>query len=149
MKGKEKGYAHCIIDQWVNLTFTGGLLFPRLDYDGTVKLGKFWKANNLSDSLERDLKRYNLYEDETPHSFRHGGVVDRLRKDNFLELTMYTAYMKDKSTAWNYAKGLRHFFPKNFDWKDAGVDVEGNEDLKDLATQMLSWKAFSSDNVPL
>ena len=95
------------------------------------------------------LKRYHLYEDETPHSFRHGGVVDSLRKGNSLELTMYTAFMKDKSTAWNYAKGLRHLLPKNFDWKDAGVDVKGNEDLKDLATQMLSWKAFSSDSAPL
>ena len=36
---------------------------------------------------------------------------------------MYTAYMKNTSTAWNYAKGLRHLMPKNFDWKDAGVDV--------------------------
>ena len=75
--------------------------------------------------------------------------MDSLRKGNSLELTMYTAYMKDKSTAWNYAKGLRHLLPKNFDWKDAGVDMQGNEDLKDLATQMLSWKAFSSDSVPL
>jgi len=102
MKGKEKWCAHCIIDEWVNLaklllkiTFAGGLLFPRLDYDGTVKPGKMWKANDLSDSLERDLKRYHLYEDETPHSFRHGGVVDSLRKGNSLELTMYTAFMKD------------------------------------------------------
>ena len=76
MKGKEKWCAHCIIDDWVylakvmlNSTFTGGLLFPRLDYDGTVKLGKKWRAKDLSDSLERDLKRYHLYADESPHSF--------------------------------------------------------------------------------
>ena len=62
---------------------------------------------------------------------------------------MYTAYMKDASTAWNYAKGLRHLLPKNFDWKDAGVDVQGKEDLKDFATQMLFLKAFSSDSVLL
>ena len=50
MKGQEKWCAHCIIDEWVslaktmlNIPFTGGLLFPRLDYDGTVKLGKKWK----------------------------------------------------------------------------------------------------------
>ena len=120
-----------------------------MDYDGTVKLGKKWRAKDLSDSLERDLKRYHLWGDETPHSFRHGGVVDSLRKGNSLELTMYTAYMKDKSTAWNYAKGLRHLLPKNFNWKDAGVDVHGKDDLKDLATQMLSWKAFSSNSVCL
>ena len=70
--------------------------------------------------------------------------MDSLRQGNCLELTMYTAYMKDTSTAWNYAKGLRHLLPKNFDWKDAGVDVQGKE-----ATQMLSWKAFSSDSVLL
>ena len=81
----------------LNISFTGGLLFPRLDYDGTVKLGKKWKSNDLSDSLERDLRRYHLYEDETPHSFRHGGVVDSLRKGNSLQLTMYTAYMKNTS----------------------------------------------------
>ena len=75
--------------------------------------------------------------------------MDSLRKGNSLELTMYTAYMKDKTTAWNYAKGLRHLFPKNFDWKDAGVDVQGKEDIQDLAKQMLSWKAFSSDGVAL
>ena len=57
--------------------------------------------------------------------------------------------MKDKSTAWNYAKGLRHLFPKNFDWRDAGVDIQGKEDINDLARQMLSWKAFSSSSLPL
>ena len=156
MQGKEPWCAHCVIDEWVNLaklllklTFEGGLLFPRLDYDGTVKLGKKWKAKDLSDSLERDLKRYHLYGDETPHSFRHGGVVDSLRKGNSLELTMYTAYMKDTSTAWNYAKGLRHLLPKNFDWKDAGVDVKGKDDIQELAKQMLSWKAFSSNSTAL
>ena len=108
-----------------------------------------WKAKDLSDSLERDLKRYHLYEEETPHSFRHGGVVDSLRKGKSLQMTMYTAYMKDTSTAWNYAKGLRHMLPKNFEWKDAGVDVQGTDDLKELATQMLSWKAFSPSSSPL
>ena len=95
MKNKENWCAHCIIDEWVNLaksrlklTFTGGLLFPRLDYDGTVKLGKQWKANELSDLLERDLKRYHLSGGETPHSFRHGEVVDSLRRRNSLQLTM-------------------------------------------------------------
>ena len=91
----------------MKFTFTGGLLFPRLDYDRTVKLGKQWKANELSDLLEKDLKRYHLYGGETPHSFRHGEVVDSLRRRNSLQLTMYTAYIKNTSTAWNYAKGLR------------------------------------------
>ena len=64
-------------------------------------------------------------------------------------MTMYTTFMKNKGTAWNYAKGLRHLLPKNFDWKDAGVDVHGTDDLKELATQMHSWKAFAPDSSPL
>ena len=48
-------------------------------------------SNDLSESLERDLKRYHLYANKPPHSFRHGGVVDSLRKDISLELTMYTS----------------------------------------------------------
>ena len=50
MKGKEPWCTHCIIDEWVllaksilKLTFTGGLLFPRLHYNGTVKLEKHGK----------------------------------------------------------------------------------------------------------
>jgi len=31
--------------------------------------------------------------------------------------------------------------PKNFEWKDAGVDMH----IQDLAKQLLSWKAFSSN----
>ena len=54
--------------------------------------------------------------------------------------------MKNTSTAWNYAKGSRHLMPQNFDWKDAGVDVQGKDDTQDLAKQMLSWKAFSSES---
>jgi hypothetical protein len=54
MKGKEPWCAHCIIDEWVllakfmlKLTFAGGLLFPRLHYDGTVKLGKLGKPTTF------------------------------------------------------------------------------------------------------
>ena len=58
---------------------------------------------------------------------------------------MYTAYMKDKSTAWNYAKCLRHLMPKNFDWKDAGVGTDLNPvDELTLCAQMQGWKAFIS-----
>jgi len=39
--------------------------------------------------------------------------------------------------------------PKNFDWKDAGVDVHHKDDIKELAKQMLSWKAFSPDSTSL
>ena len=46
---------------------------------------------------------------------------------------MYTAFMKDEGTAWNYAKGLRHLLPENFDWKDASVNINGTDDLKELA----------------
>ena len=43
MLGIEDWCAHCIIDEWVslaksaNISFDRGLLFPRLDYDGTIK----------------------------------------------------------------------------------------------------------------
>ena len=46
--------------------------------------------------------------------------------------------MKNTSTAWNYAKGLRQLMPKNFEWKDAGVDMHGRDDIQDLAKQLLS-----------
>ena len=67
VSGVEDWRAHCIIDEWVNLakkyglSFDRGLLFPRLNHDGTIIMNKRWKANDLSDTLERDLKRYNLY----------------------------------------------------------------------------------------
>ena len=46
MIGVEDWCAHCIIDEWVllaksiNISFDRGLLFPCLDYDGTIKLNK-------------------------------------------------------------------------------------------------------------
>ena len=128
VKEIEPWCAHCIIDEWValeremlHLTFQDGLLFPRLNYDGTVNHGKRWRAKDISDSLERDLKRYHLYEGETPHSFRHGGTVDSLKKGKNLEKTMCLAYMKSTSTAKIYSKGITHLFPAGFDWKEAGV----------------------------
>ena len=77
-----------------------------------------------SDFMERDLKRYYLHEEETPHS--NVGVVDTPRQGNSLSEGTALA-------AWNYAKGLKHLLPKNFDWKDAGVGVNGTDDLKELA----------------
>ena len=56
----ESWCAHCIIDEWVllaksmNISFDRGLLFPRLEYDGTIKHNKRWRAKDLSDSLDRD-----------------------------------------------------------------------------------------------
>ena len=81
VSGVEDCCAHCIIDEWVKLakkyglSFDRGLLFLRLNHDGTIIMNKRWKADDLSDTLERDLNRYNLYANETPHSFRHGGTV--------------------------------------------------------------------------
>jgi len=147
VKEVEPWCAHCIIDEWValaremiHLTFQDGLLFPRLNYDGTVKHGKRWRAKDISDSLERDLKRYHLYEGETPHSFRHGGTVDSLKKGKNLEKTMCLAYMKSTSTAKIYSKGITHLFPAGFDWKEAGVDTSKTDEV-DLACQMQAWKA--------
>ena len=151
VKEVEPWCAHCIIDEWValakimlQLSFQDGLLFPRLNYDGTVKHGKRWRAKDISDSLERDLRRYHLYEGETPHSFRHGGTVDSLKKGKNLEKTMCLAYMKSTSTAKIYSRGITHLFPAGFDWKEAGIDTSKTDEV-DLACQMQAWKAFVSD----
>ena len=86
VKAQEPWCAHCIIDLWVNLakqsgmSFKTGLLFPRIDNNGAIKMDKRWRSKELKDSLERDLKRYHIYGGETPQSFRHGGTVDSLRK---------------------------------------------------------------------
>jgi hypothetical protein len=142
----ESWCAHCIIDEWVllaksmNISFDRGLLFPRLEYDGTIKHNKRWRAKDLSDSLDRDLKRYNLFENESPHSFRHGGTVHSLQKGEDLPNVMYRAYMKNYSTAKIYSKGLSVLFP-NFDWSKAGVDVS-QISADELSIQMQSWRAF-------
>ena len=84
VSGVENWCAHCVIDHYVTLaktfglTFDRGLLFPRLKHDGTIILEKRWKAHDLTASLEADLKRYNLFANESPHSFRHGGMVHSL-----------------------------------------------------------------------
>ena len=49
-----------------------------------------WKAKSIQDSLERDLKRYKLYQRETPQAFRHGETVNSLETGQDLERTMYT-----------------------------------------------------------
>ena len=109
----EKWCAHCIIDDWVleaqsfGISFEEGLLFPKLDPYGKLKLGLRWVAKDLTETLKRDLERYHLYEGETPHSFRHGGTVDSLKKGRSLEQTMYLAYMKNKKTAEMYSRGLK------------------------------------------
>ena len=70
----------------------------------------------MSLSLERDLKRYNLYAKETPHSFiiRHGGTltVHNLKMGYSLKTTMYEAFIKNKQTAWVYSKGLSVLYPE-------------------------------------
>ena len=86
-----------------------------------LKLGLRWVAKDLTETLKRDLERYHLYEGETPHSFRHGGTVDSLKKGRSLEQTMYLAYMKNKKTAEMYSRGLKALLPKGFDWKDVGI----------------------------
>ena len=96
-----------------------------------------WIAKDLTETLKNDLERYNLYEGETPHSFRHGGTVDSLKKGRSLEQTMYLAYMKDTRTAERYSRGLKALLQKGFDWKDTGVGSDQNpmDDLT-LCAQM-------------
>ena len=95
----------------------------------------------------RDLKRYALYQGETSQSFRHGGTVNSLETGHDLERTMYLAYMKNRTTAQNYAKGLCFLFPK-FNWKKAGVDT-ADIDSVTLAMQMQSWRAWRNEGPPL
>ena len=139
--------AHCIIDLYVRLgkkfglSFQTGLLFPRINTDGSIKTDKRWRSKELKDSLQRDLKRYHIYGGETPQSFRHGGTVDSLRKGKSRTKTMYLAFMKNTSTARIYARGLNHLFPEQFNWKEAGVDTNIIEP-EVLAAQMQTWKAF-------
>ena len=149
VKDKEPWCAHCIIDEWVEeaksfgLSFQEGLLFPKLDPYRKVKYGLRWVAKDLTETLKRDLERYNLYQGETPHSFRHGGTVDSLKRGRSLEDTMYLAYMKNKNTAAIYSRGLKVLLPKGFNWKDAGVG-NSQEPLNEteLSEQMQAWKAF-------
>ena len=54
---------------------------------------------------------------------------------------MALAFMKNISTAKNYAKGLNHLFPDLFAWEDIGIDIT-KVDEQVLAAQMQSWKAF-------
>jgi len=147
MFGREPWCAHCIIDDWVKeaqsfgISFDKGLLFPKLTPKACINHESRWVSKDLTETLKRDLERYHLYEGETPHSFRHGGTVDSLKKGKSLAETMYTAYMKDKRTAARYSKGLRVLYPKGFEWND----VLGEEpvDETQLSKQMQTWKAFS------
>ena len=52
---------------------------------------------------------------------------------------MYLAYMKNRTTAQNYAKGLSFLFPR-IDWEQAGVDTTKIDSVT-LAMQMQSWRA--------
>ena len=95
------------------------------------------------------LESFNLYEGETPHSFRHGGTANALRKGLSLDETMYMAYMKNIQTARKYSRGLRVLFP-NFKWADVGVGTVDNPVEEDtLMKKMMSWKAFSDSIIPL
>ena len=153
-KESEDWCAHCIIDEYVflaktyGITFDKGKLFPRINYDGSIILNKRWKAHDLTSSLERDLKRYNLFANETPHSFRHGGTIHSLKKGDGLKLTMYKAYMKNVQTARIYSRGLQVLFPSDFNWRDAGVDTS-HLDEDELSRQMLSWRAFVEESTTL
>ena len=152
-KKKGRWCAHCIIDEWVlyamtfGIPFNEGLLFPRLKSKGREDCKKRWKAKNILDYLQRDLKRYYLYQGETAQSFRHGGIVDSLETGLNLERTMYLAFMKNKTTAQNYAKGLCYLFPKR-NWKKAGIDTSEIDSVT-LALQMQSWRAWKNEGPPL
>ena len=140
-----------MIDDWVEeaksfgMDFSKGLLFPKINNDGTANMATRWKSKDLTETLKRDLESFYMYEGETPHSFRHGGTVHSLKQGKSLEKTMYLAYMKNVKTAQSYSRGLKVLFP-NFDWKETGVEYT---DELDLMCQMKSWKAFVSSGSTL
>ena len=120
-----------------------GLLFPNINTDGTVKMKSRWNSKDLSETLKRDLQSFDLYEGETPHSFRHGDTANSLKQGKSLEDTMYLAFMKNVRTAERYSRGLRMLYP-NFDWKDVGIGCQDAPiDENALMKQMLTWRAFS------
>ena len=55
------------------------------------------------------------------------------------------AYMKNIQIVQRYSRGLRVLYP-NFKWEDVGV---ASADEDNLMKQMMSWKAFSENNIPL
>ena len=116
------------------MDFSKRLLFPKINNDGTANMKTRWKSKDLTATLKRDLKSFQMYEGETPHSFRHGGTVKSLKQGRSLEKTMYLAYMKNVKTVQSYSRGLKVQFP-SFDWKEAGVKYT---DELDLMCQMKS-----------
>ena len=149
VKNKEPWCAHCLIDDCMDkaktfvMSFHKGLLFPKINTDGSVKMKSRWTAKHLSETLKRDLQSFDLYEGETPHSLRHGGIANSLKQGKSLEETLYLAFMKNVRTAETYSSGLRVLYP-NFDWKDVGIGTQQAPIDKDtLMKQMLTWKAFS------
>ena len=63
-----------------------------------------------------------------------------------LERTMYLAYMKNKTSAQNYAKGLCYLFLKQ-NWEKAGVNTAEIDSA--LALQMQSWRAWKNEGPPM
>ena len=54
--------------------------------------------------LKQQGETVNLFEGETPHSFRHGGDCNSLKEEKSFQETMYTAYWKTTSTANIYIR---------------------------------------------
>ena len=155
VRNKDIWCAHCILDEWAReaktfgMSFDRGLLFPKINPDGSANMNTRWKSKDITETFKRDLESFNLYEGETPHSFRHGGTANALRSGLSLEETMYLAYMKNVTTAKKYSRGLRVLYP-NFKWESVGMGTTQNPIGEDsLMKQMLTWKAFSDDNIPL
>ena len=155
VRNKDIWCAHCIIDEWAReaktfgMSFDRGLLFPKINPDGSANMNTRWKSKDITETFKRDLESFNLYEGETAHSFRHGGTANALRSGLSLEETMYLAYMKNVTTAKKYSRGLRVLYP-NFKWESVGMGTTQNPIGEDsLMKQMLTWKAFSDDNIPL
>ena len=47
------------------MRFDRGLLFPKINPNGTAHMRLRWKAKDLTETLKRDLESFKLYEGET------------------------------------------------------------------------------------
>ena len=144
----ERWCGHCIIDKWVlyamsfGIPFDEGLRFPRLK-------GKGWYTARKSGRQRISLTPCRaIWRGITSTNVRllnhlNMGDCQQLETGQDLERTVYLAFMKNKITAQNYAKGQYYLFPKQ-NWKKAGIDTSEIDSVT-LALQMQSWRAWKNE----
>ena len=70
VRNKDIWCAHCIIDEWVReakpfgMSFDRGLLFPKINPDGSANMNISWKSKDITETLKRDPESFNLYREK-------------------------------------------------------------------------------------